>query len=173
MEKKIITTFFIFLCLVLGVIFFWRPQYENFNNLKLEIEKRKTELENKKKYFSELSAVSSKLKDYEEEILKIDSALSETAVAPDLINFLAERSSQNGLILEKVSVDKISPFEKDSKIKKISLTLSLSGFYPALKNFIYNLQQSAKLIELDSLAFSETKTGGIFSFILTIKTYSY
>ena len=94
-------------------------------------------------------------------------------IVPDLINFLAEKSSQNGLILEKVNLDKISSLEKNSKIQKISLSLSLSGFYPALRNFISILQKSAKLIEIDSIIFSESKTGGVFSFNLKIKTYSY
>jgi Tfp pilus assembly protein PilO len=173
MQKVIIYIFIIFLCLILGVIFFGWPEYKNFNNLKLQIEERKAELENKNKYFSELNSISLKLKEYGSDLSKIDSALPTTSIVPDVINFLAEKSSQNGLILEKVKLDKISPLEKDSKIQKISLTLSLSGFYPALRSFVYSLQKSAKLIEVDSIMFSESQPGGIFSFNLRIKTYSY
>jgi len=172
MQKIIINIFIIFLCLILGVIFFGWPEYKNFNNLKLETEARKAELENKKKYFSELNSISLKLKEYDSELSKIDSALPVTSIAPDLINFLAQKSSQNGLIMETVSLDKISPSE-GFKIQKISLSLSLSGFYPALRSFIYSLQKSAKLIEVDSIAFSQPQPGGIFSFNLKIKTYSY
>jgi len=35
------------------------------------------------------------------------------------------------------------------------------------------LQKSAKLIEVDSIAFSQPQPEGIFSFSLKIKTYSY
>ena len=173
MQKVIINIFIIFLCLILGVIFFGWPEYKNFNNLKLEIEQRKAELENKKKYFSELDSISLKLKEYGSELSKIDSALPATPIAPDLINFLAERSSQNGLILEKIKLDKVSPLQQGSKIQKISLSLSLSGFYPALRSFVYSLQKSAKLVEVDSIMFSQSQPGGIFSFNLKIKTYSY
>ncbi len=173
MQKVIISIFIIFLCLILGVIFFWWPEYKNVANLKLEIKERKAELENKNKYFSELDSISLKLKEYGSEFSKIDSALPATPIAPGLINFLAEKSSQNGLILEKVNLDKISPLEQDSKIQKISLSLSLSGFYPALRSFVYSLQKSAKLIEVDSIMFSQPQPGGIFSFNLKIKTYSY
>ena len=173
MSKSIIGTIIIFLLLILGTIFFLWPKYQAFNNLKFEIKERKTELENKEKYFSELNNISSKLKDYSVEFSKIDSALATNAVAPEVINFLAQKSSQNGLILEKVDLGKISPMTKDSKIQMYPFNLSLSGFYPALRNFLSSLQQSAKLIEVDSVKFSEAEKGGIFSFDLKITTYSY
>ncbi len=173
MQKITIGTIVIFLCIVLGMIFFWWPKYKNFNNLDAEIKGRRVDLENKEKYFSELNTVWSQLKEHNEELLKIDSALPTTAIVPDLVNFLAEKSSQNGLILEKVNLEKISVLEKDSKIQKISLSLTLSGFYPALRNFISSLQKSAKLIEVNSIIFSESKLGGIFSFNLGVETYSY
>lgn len=173
MQKTTISVIVLFVCLIAGVIFLWWPKYKDFNNLKLEIAGKKTELETKEKYFSELNNVSSKLKEHSLELSKIDSALPNPPIVPNLINFLAEKSSQNGLILEKVNLDKISSLEKNSKIQKISLSLSLSGFYPALRNFISVLQKSAKLIEIDSIIFSESKTGGVFSFNLKIKTYSY
>lgn len=173
MQKITVSVIILFLCFVAGLIFVWWPKYKEFNNLTLEIKTKKVELESKEKYFSELNNVSSKLKEHSLELAKIDSALANAPIVPDLVNFLAEKSSQNGLILEKVDLDKISSLEKNSKIQKISLSLSLSGFYPALRNFLSSLQKTAKLIEVDSIAFSQPKQGGVFSFNLKIKTYSY
>lgn len=174
MQKTIINITILFIILVVGVAFFWWPKYKDFNNLRLEVKARKIEVENKEKYFSELNNISIKLKEeYGSELAKIDIALPKTSIMPDLLNFLAEKSSQNGLILQRVSLEKTTPLEVGSNIQKISLRLSLSGFYPAFKNFLSSLQKSAKLIEVDSIIFSESKEGQIFSFDLKIKTYSY
>lgn len=173
MQRKILYTTLLFICLLLGIIFFWWPKYKNFNNLKLEIKEKKIELENKERYFSELNSVFSRLKDYNLELAKIDSALPQSFSLADLLNFLTEKSSQSGLILERVNIDKISPLQQDSKIKKISLNLSFSGFYPNLKNFLFSIQNSAKLIEVDEIKFSSPKEGESFSFDLKIETYSY
>lgn len=173
MQKTIVNTAIIFICLIIGVIFFWWPKCKDFNNLRLNVEEKKTELANKEKYFSELNEVSSKLKEYSTELSNIEAALPSTSTIPELVNFISKKSSQNGLILENVNVEGVSPTEINSKIKKISLSLSLSGFYPAFKSFLYSLQKNARLIEVNSIVFSEPLQGEIFTFNLKIKTYSY
>ncbi len=130
----------IFTALVLGVIFFWWPKYNDFIHLRATVAERNMEVADKEKHFSELDDVSLKLKEYPDEISKIDSTLPSSAFAiPELVNFLAKKGSQNSLILEKVTVDKTSLLSKDSKVKKIALTVSLSGFYQGLKNFLSDI----------------------------------
>lgn len=173
MQKITIATIIIILCLVAGIIFFGWDEYKEFNNLKFQLESSKADLKSKQEYFSKLNEVLAKLNENDVELAKIDSALPATSVVPEMVNFLAEKSSQNGLILEKVDSEKISPLTKGSKIQKVSLDLTLSGFYPALRNFISSLQNSAKIIEINSIKFSEPKQGDVFSFNLIIETYSY
>ncbi len=173
MRKITIGIFIVFLGLILGAIFFGWPEYQKYTNLRFDLASKKVELGDKEKYFSQLSSVSATLKEHNVERSKIDSALPATSIVPDLVNFLAEKSSQNGLILERADVKKISPLDKNSKVQKISLDFTLSGFYPALRNFISSLQKSAKLIEISSIIFSQPQQGNVFSFNLSIDTYSY
>ena len=173
MQKPILFSLFILTLLVLGVIFLWWPKYQDYSNLKFDIAGKKAELQNKNEYFSQLSDLSLKLKEYGTELSKIDSALPLSPEVKDLLNFLGKTSSQNGLILEKVNLEKISPLEKNSKILKTSLTFSVTGYYPAFKNFLSGLEKSGRLIEVESVSFSSSKKEEAFPFDVKIKTYSY
>lgn len=173
MQKNFINTTIILVLLLGGATFFLWPKYKDFNGLRMNVQEKKTEMANKETYFSKLNEASLKLKNYGSELQKINAALPATATVPELVDFLAKKSSENGLILERVTLDKISPLEKDSQTQKISLNISLSGFYPSLKNFLSSLQKNSRLIEVDSILFSEPDLGNTFTIDLKIKAYSY
>ena len=173
MRQITIATIILILCLSAGIIFFGWPAYKNFNNLRFQIENSKADLKSKQEYFSNLKDVLAKIKEHDVELAKINSALPATSVVPDMVNFLAQKSSQNGVILEKVELERMAPLTPDSKIQKLGFNITVSGFYPALKSFISNLQNSAKIIEINSVTFPQPREGGIFSFNLRLQTYSY
>ena len=141
--------------------------------MKVAIKEKKAELQNKEEYFSELQSLSNKLKDYSSELSKTDAALPAAPGIPDLLNFIGKISSQNGLILQKVNLDSVSPLEEESKILKVSMYLTLSGSYPAFKNFLSSLQKNARLVEVESASFLTPAEGEIIPFDLKIKAYSY
>ena len=170
---KILPIILISLLLILGMIFFWWPKYQEFGDLRMKMKERKTELENKDKYFSELSQLSEKLKEYSSELAVVDSALPKTFGVPDAFNLLEKECSQNGLVLEKVNLENVSPIEKESKIIRIPLGFSVSGTYPAFKNFLQSIQKNARLIEVESISFSSPQKGNVFSFELIIRVHSY
>lgn len=153
-------------------VFFGLPKYREFSDTRLELKEKKAELENTKKYFSELETLSDSLKASAPELAKIDSALPQEPSIPDLLNFLQKVSSQNGLILEKFDLNRISPEEK-SNVKNISLNLSLQGSYQSFKNFLFSLQRNSRLVEAESIRFSSLEKSGLFTFNLSVKTYSY
>ena len=179
------------LLLILGIIFFWWPKYQEFGDLKIKLKERKTELENKDKYFSELERLSQKLKEYVSELSIVDSALPGTFGIPDLLNLLQKEASQNGLVLEKVNLESVSSLEgeenkfssspssakadsvKESKIIKIPVSFSVLGKYHAFKNFLQSIQKNARLIEIESISFSSPQKDDVFSFELMIRTHSY
>ena len=154
------------------MVFFGLPKYREFSVTLSEVKEKKMELENKEKYFSELKILSASLKELGPELAKVDSALPSEPSIPDLLNFLQKESSQNGLLLEKFDIGRISPEEK-SDIKKISLNLSLTGSYQSFKNFLLSLQGNSRLIETESIGFASPEKSGLSTFNLNIKTYSY
>ncbi len=191
MEKPIFIIAFILLILVLGVIFVWQPEYQNVSNLRFEIRKREIELQTKEKYFSKLEELSNELKEYKSQLAKIDTALPEEPLVADLLNFLEKTARESGLILGKIGLGNITLIKRIPLIgeealpeaiqesKEMSLIFSLSGSYPAFKNFLSKLQSSARLIRIESISFLAVKIveeevgREIFTFDLGIKVYSY
>ena len=124
---------------------------------------------------------SKKLDEHQEELTKIDSALPSEFSAPSLLKFLQKIAPENGLVLTAVSSSLAQPLSQRNDIKEIQSSLSLSGSYSSLKNFLKVLEKSARLIKIDSVSFStsQKKEGEtaeiskIFDFQLEVKTYSY
>jgi Tfp pilus assembly protein PilO len=173
MQKSIIIAAVIFVAIVLGIIFFGWPKYQEFGALRAEIRKSQLELANKEEYFSQLRDISLKLKGYEAEFSKIDNSLTASSTEPELVNFISNKVSQSGLILGNISLSGASSIGSDSRLKRTSIGLTAVGFYPALKNLLLSFQKSAKIIEVDSISFSAPGEGEAFSFGLTMQTYSY
>ncbi len=166
------------LILGIGLVF---PRYQNLNLLQAEIKEKEIELQSEKGYSSELSDVSEKLKQYQESLTKINSALPAESRLPALFNFLQTAAAQNGLILKKIAPILTNPVGEellregwDPKIKETSINLVVTGSYPSFKNFLSKIEQTSRIIELESISFS----GGLgaeepVDFNLSIKVYSY
>lgn len=169
---KYLLIFLLLSILVLGIVYFVRPKYQEFTDLRARVEEKKLELQNKKEYFSQLAELSQKLNEYEPQLTKIKSALPPEPRAYNLLEFFEKESSINGLILENVNLEGVTSI-KDSDIKKISISLSLSGTYPSFKNLLSTIQNNARLIEVESISFSSPEKGQIFSLNLEIRTHSY
>ncbi len=172
----IVSILLVFL-IVLGGYFFWWPEYQNFQGLKLALEKKKAEFEQAEKYLSGLKTLSDKFAGYRDEVAKVDSALPSEPSIPALFDFIQKTGSQNGLILEEINLDKLPLGE--GRIRKIPFSITVSGAYPAFKNFLSAVYRNARLIEVNSINFSspiaEEKGGGsnFFKFVLNLEAHSY
>jgi Tfp pilus assembly protein PilO len=169
----------LFLALLL-VIGFSLPKYQNLKLLKLKVKAKEIEFQAERKYFSEIAESKEKLKKFEEELSKINSAIPPEPSLPSLGNFLQIAASQNGLILKKIMPSPSSrPKEEFIKkgfspgIKETGLNLTVSGDYPSFKHFLSNLEKTARMIEIESISFSSSEKEAPIDFNLRIKVYSY
>ena len=166
------TTIFFSLSFFL-LIFLVFPKYQTLNVLKKEILGKEDEFSSQKKYFETLQDTSEELKKYEASLSKIDAALPKTPSLPELLNFIQKASSQSGLSLKGISPASTVPLEK-GEIKETRINFLLVGNYPDFKNFLYILEKSSRLIDVENISFSLPKEKeGPFNFALTIKIYSY
>ncbi|MFC1663727.1 type 4a pilus biogenesis protein PilO [Patescibacteria group bacterium] len=172
MPRHIIIAICLFVALALGAGLLW-PNYQDLKILQKKIEEKGIELQYKEEYFSELKKTSEALKEYSQKLLKIDAALPASPDLPSLFDFLQKASSQSGLVLNEIKIVSTNSFNKDLNVQETSLFLSLSGSYSALKDFLLNLQNSARLIEVESISFLSPEKGETFFFNLKIKIYSY
>lgn len=170
MEKKeLISYLSLILFSILILVFLVWPRYYKFLELKKAISDLEKTSESYKEYFSEIEETFSKVKEKEEETTKIKSALPLDPQIAETFNFLQNSASEAGLLLKDVSFSFEKPKENE-KVGKLLIQLSLSGSYPSLKKFLEKVEKSSRLIELETLSFSN-KGKEIFEFKLELKTY--
>jgi len=172
--------------LFVGGYFFWWPKYQEFNRQNTVLEQETKALEQKNNYYSKLKEISNKLAAYKDEINKIDSALPAETSLPVLFDFIKKTSMENGLVLNSISPsgagNSSSKYDKSNVntetsakstagVEKISLSISLSGTYPALKNFLSAIYKNARLIEVNSISFSSPSEADLFNFDLSLEVY--
>ena len=191
MEKKLLITIILFgLSFIIGLVFCF-PKFQEMRVAQKELESKETELEQKKAYFEEIDILSEKLKQYPDELAIIDFALPDDFSLPFLFDFFEKIVSRNGLFLTNISQSSGSQqnsrssrssanpeisekAESGNTLKENRTGLSLSGSYSAFKNFLYSMEKSARLIEVENASFSlpQDKTSA-FNFNITAKTNSY
>ena len=164
--------------LAAGIVFVLWPKLQDFGELRVQVLTKEKELEYKKEYFNKLNQILEKLKtEYAESVAKIDSAFPSDPSMPSLLKFLQSKASENGLILQEIKLGKSGLLKGDARIRENEAVVSLIGSYPALKNFLFVIEQSARLIEVQSLSFPREKEittqSEILNFDLAVKTYSY
>jgi Tfp pilus assembly protein PilO len=172
MNRPIIIVICIFIIIILGVLLIW-PKYQILKASLVNVEKKASELKHLTDDIADLKKISEDLKGYEAELLKIESALPSDPSLPSLLGFIQTKASENGLVLKNFSSVSVSPFAKDSDIKEQRLSIELSGFYPAFKNFLAVLEKSGRLIEIEQISFSSPKEKEPIFFTVGIKVYSY
>lgn len=163
----------IIICFLLTIIsgaFLLYPKYQDFVVLKKQVEAKENQLQSKQEYLSNLSQNSEKLKEYQEKLLVVDTALPSLLSLPSLFDLLQKTASQNGLIVKDMDSSSIVNPEG---IQEVRVDLKAVGLYSGFKSFISVLEKSARMIEIESFSFSTPEKGEIFDFILTIKAYSY
>lgn len=158
--------------IIMAAFLVW-PKYQEFSNLKNQLEQKRTKLENQNRYVQQLEAADAKLQEKEELVSKVNSALPIGPDIPSLLEFLQEASLQTGVSLEKIDWQEARLDEKE-RIKDYSLGLSFSGSYFAFKNFLYALERSARLIDVFQISFTTSpESEEPIPFKIMLKVHSY
>ena len=166
MNKLIIIGVCLVLALAIGLTLTW-PKYQSLRILWQNIEVKEEELQSKEEYFNQIRNISIELEKHTDALDKIASALPETPALPSLFNFLQSSASQTGLVLEKIKLIGLDEGE-------IRVSCQVVGGYPAFKNFLLALEKSARLIEIEKIAFeSPEEFDEPFQFTAEIKAHYY
>ena len=173
----------LFLAVILGTIFYWWPKLQEYINTKETIKIKDAEITEKEEYFSNLRTIDSKLNDYSDELGKIDSALPLDPSMPELFNFMKGVSSENGLILEELSLGQGADSITVSGVQEIPFSVSVAGSYSAFKNLLTAVFQNIRMVDVGTISFSTPTEeegiegtalpGDVFSFEASLLTYSY
>lgn len=173
MNKKIIIAVSFIATIALA---FWLvlPKYESLKSKMSEKRIKEVNLENKKEYYKRVSEISNELKNYSEEISKIDFALPQEISLPAMYGFFQKRASESGLVLKNENFNSKSISKDNLAVKEYRFDLELAGSYSVFKNFLTILEKSAKIIEVESISFSApAEDESPFLYSVAVKFYSY
>ncbi len=162
-----------FALVLIFAIFYFLPRYQDLRVLEKEIEIKETELSKREERINELRNLEEKLKIYQDQLAKIDSAMPTDVDLPALFDFLQKTASQSGLVLKTISHSSARPLTDFPGLSETEVSLTLSGAYDSLKFFLPALETTARMIETQSVTFSSDPEDGPEEFNLTIKVYSY
>jgi len=182
MSKLIIIVILIGLLAVFSY-FLGLPQYNDLTVLKSQVLGKQEELYNREEYISQLRNFSNKLKNHQQVVDKINYAFPEKADVPEVLVFLEQTASTNGLVIEEINVSAKPKTASASlisgKIKEKKLSISFLGNIESLTSFLAEVEQSARLLEIDSLSFEYIEDDlaseqGTFSFevVFGIRSWS-
>jgi Tfp pilus assembly protein PilO len=174
MNKLIIIIGCSVLVLILGLLLLL-PKYQNIQLLKADIQEKEFEFQSKEAYFTQVKEISEELEDYGEPLFKISSAVPLDPLPSSLFNFFQITAAQTGLILKDVHLGgTVIPEDGKDSMKETKLTLQLTGFYNAFKDFLLVIESSSRMVEVESVSV-EPPTKEFDDptlFILNIKAYS-
>lgn len=169
-----IISIFLLILLILAGIFFWWPKVEETLDLREKLKIKEAEVKQREEYPKKLIAISHELEQYSDELDKIDSALPEEPSIPVLFNYIQKTTSENGLILESVSLTSVSSAKDKIGVREVSFSVSATGSYSSFKNFLASIYINARLIDIKSISFtSPDEETGLFNFSLNFATYAF
>jgi Tfp pilus assembly protein PilO len=149
----IIITSSIIISIILVAFLVW-PEYMAFSDASKQLSQKILQLENQNKYIQSLKVADSQLKEKTELVEKINSALPNEVDIPSLLEFLQKASISSGVSLNKISWESVSFGGEKEKIKKHYFGAEITGSYFALKNFLFAVETSARLINIEQLSFT-------------------
>ena len=168
------------------------PAYNSWQGDIDKLEEVQNKLETRNQYFSELDKLNQKLNDYREGLGIVETALPDNISLPKLYNYLQERGSQKGLVVQEFSSKEVEENDnstEEAKAQARTVDVKVSGSYSKFKEFVKELESSARLFSVESASIeAPTGPGGAdeeqqeeeglegeqaFPFSIQLKIYSY
>lgn len=168
------------LIIALTIFFLFALQkYQESMDLEMELTRKQAQYENQVDYYFKLSDILESIKQKQDILEKIESALpSEFAFAP-IIYFLQEKAAKSDLNIKLINFLQPEDSQQDSsenqkpEVKNVMFKVELQGNYQSLKTFLYALEQSARLFEVKSIAFVSPQSSALGRFQSASKSYDF
>lgn len=170
MSKALLTIIFSFLAILL--LFLILPKRQELNDMESALRIKELELQMREDYFLNLRQSYQTLKEHEQALEKIETALPQEPEFERLLSFLAKTAEENGLLLAEVdAIVTHPPLEPEKAIRETTFSARVLGDYFSFKNFLKSLERSARLIVIERI--SLFPKNGLYEFELEIRVYSH
>ena len=144
----------IFIIILLLVFLFIVPKYQQSHNLEVTLANKQAEYEGKSDYYGKISDLILQIENKGSVLQKIQAALpSGFSIAP-LTYFFEKNAQKHGIAVKSFSFSQVSMGALDNGIKNMMVTVTISGTYQGLRNFIVSLEKSARLFDIKTVSLS-------------------
>lgn len=170
-----IITIISFFIIVIFSLIFLHPSLQEMVVARENITNKRQILTEREGHFLSLKEYKQKIEAHQEELDKISSALPEDAQLNlfSLLRFFEKTSDKTGVILTEIGIFTITSLEKRPEIKETKLNFKIKGTYAAFRNFLIELERSARIIKVEEISFSSPEKGNLFTFNIGIRVHSY
>jgi len=189
MARTLITMILIFGILILGFVYLgpaW-SEYSATRQATQELQEISQELDNliinKDQLISSVNRIS------KENLDRMDVALPSNKKAAELLVFFESVAGKNSLVLKNIDLEEKILAERTSlgnprpgsaiantnrpsgEVNELPITMNLLGGYDSFKNFLRDLEQNLRIIDVENINFSATSNSSVFTFGIKVKTY--
>ena len=180
MNKSFAIPILFFIALLIAV-YLILPVVSDFSNLNKQLKMREKEALAIENYYKDIHDNFNKLKEHQESLEKIDTALPIGSFMPSLFNYLQKASTENGVFLKSANLSVVSKKktgeEAAKEIEEEHVNIELIGFYDGFENFLKSIEKSSRLIEIEEVQIRKEGEGvsaeGLSTLNLLLKVYSY
>jgi len=152
--------------------FYLYPSYTEWQDDLTRLEEVQNKLATRNEYFEGLKDLNEKLSNYEAGLGKIESAIPNHFSAPKLYNYLQQKGAQGGMIVQEISSSKVKREQEEPstnnngttteessrpQIEERMISVKLAGSYPNFKEFIKELEKSARIFSIETVSIEAPK----------------
>lgn len=170
MTKNILESIVLIAAAAAFTIMLTWPKYQEFETQNALVTQQRTDLETRQEYFKNLQETAAELNNYGPNLAKIESALPDDARAATLVNFLELSAMQDGLVLKAIdytgenqkssAVNAVAGKPAQKVLKQMHLTFTLFGPYASWQSFIFGVEKSSRMIEIETVQISGNQSKG-------------
>lgn len=169
MERRtLISYIFLILSSILFLFLIVWPRYYKFLELRAGVSELEKMVASYQEYFKEIENDFAQVKEKEERVRKVQSALPLDPQLPETLDFLQKVASESGLLLTKFSFNLKK--SENSNVRELKISLSLSGPYENFKSFLKKVENSSRLFEIENISISSSGKA-LLNFDLSLKVF--
>jgi Tfp pilus assembly protein PilO len=177
-ELKSKTVILVILILaILAVSYFVAyPQWDKLSQSKSELEIAKQDNDRYNKLLQEVQTYIDKYKNFQKETMVASKTLPiKDFNAPEFINNIADLAKTGGVNLFAFVIT--DPVVKENQVsanyslQNQSISLTVSGTFQAIKNFILLLENNLRLVDIQTISLKQPSEGDVMESQITLKAY--
>lgn len=174
MKRVYIIPIAIFIIFVF-IVYFVLPAYNDMSGIQQDIKSKQEEIEKTRARLATVVDLNEELVKHTEALDKVFTALPNDSSIPSLFNLIQSKAEASGLILQNISPSQgggTADETASARINETFVSITVVGDYSSFENFLMALEQSSRLIEIETIGLSEAQEE-LPEFNILIKTHSY